>query len=75
MSQNVGIKNQDTMCMKHYPCHSHLIISCHETNNGLTKVAVSLEHHIKHVNYVDVSSTGDEMTINYYQQQNVKHSY
>lgn len=41
--------------MKRYPCRSRLIISCRETNNRLTKVAVSLEHHIKHVNYVDVS--------------------
>ena len=43
------------MGMKHYPCCSCLIISCCEINNGLTKVAVSLEHHIKHVNYINVS--------------------
>jgi len=41
--------------MKRYPCRSRLIISCRETKDGLTKVAVHLDHHAKHVHYVDVS--------------------
>ena len=41
--------------MKRYPCRSRLIISCRETTDGVTKVAVHLDHHAKHVHYVDVS--------------------
>ena len=54
-SQNVGVKNHDTLGMKCYPCHSRLIISCRKTTDGVTKVAVHLDHHAKHVHYVDVS--------------------
>lgn len=49
--------------MKRYPCRSRLIISCHETNNGSTKVAISLNHHKKHINYVDVSMPAGALDI------------
>ena len=41
--------------MKRYPCRSRLVISCRETKDGSTKIAVRLEHHAKHMNYVDVA--------------------
>ena len=49
------INNRDTVDIKCYPCHSHLIISCHETEDRLTKITIHLEHHVKHVHYVNVS--------------------
>jgi len=39
---------------KMYPCKSHLMISCHEIDESLTKVLARIEHHVRHVDYLDV---------------------
>jgi hypothetical protein len=41
--------------MKQYPCHSSLSITSQRKKGGPTSVTVKLKHHIKHINYVDVT--------------------
>ncbi|KAG6847469.1 hypothetical protein H0H93_007956 [Arthromyces matolae] len=53
-SKNLDARRRENAGMKRYPCRSRLLISCRD-DNGDTFVSVILEHHKKHVHYVDVS--------------------
>lgn len=42
--------------MKRYPCRSRLYVTCQESTPGGDKiVTIQLDHHAKHVHYVDVT--------------------
>lgn len=51
-----NVRNRDNVGMKRYPCRSRLIISCRaNAARGKRTITIQLEHHTKHVQYVDVS--------------------
>lgn len=53
-SEKEGVKLRDNVGMKRYKCRSRLLISCHKIEGSLSKVSILMEHHIKHVDYLDV---------------------
>jgi hypothetical protein len=52
-SQKPDAKHRDHVGMKRYPCRSNLVICYYAINSGY-EMRVMLQHHVKHVLYVDV---------------------
>ncbi|RXW24909.1 hypothetical protein EST38_g978 [Candolleomyces aberdarensis] len=49
-----NVKHREHVGMKRFPCQSYLAISSRCGKDGRTSVAIRLEHHEKHVQYLDV---------------------
>jgi hypothetical protein len=56
-SQREGAKHRDTLGMHRYDCRSKLNISLHinQSDKNTYQITISLEHHMKHTPYYDVS--------------------
>ncbi|KAI9439429.1 hypothetical protein F5148DRAFT_1278386 [Russula earlei] len=56
-----GVKHLDHIRMKRYPCQSHLVITCIQKKAGPLHVMIILQHHMKHVLYLDVSMPSEAL--------------
>jgi hypothetical protein len=60
-SERLGVKHRDYIGMRRYPCRSRLSVTYREQKCGSPYVIISLRHHSKHVDYVDVAMPPEAM--------------
>jgi len=56
ISEAPNVRHRDNVGMKRYPCRSRLYITCRGSTPGGDKtITIRLDHHAKHVHYIDVA--------------------